>query len=105
MARRAFLLRDLIVLAGVMRLALSLAIPAIARVQEQAKDMQCRDNLKKLAEGVLKFHEQHNRFPTGGDDYFMGPSYDANGVPLLPPHRCPPRAHPRLRPPRRPALS
>jgi len=62
--KRAFTLIELLIVISVIAVLAGLAIPVIGIVRTQAKDAQCRNNLKQLFTGITGFRMEHNQvFP------------------------------------------
>ena len=59
--KRAFTLIELLVAIGVIVVLAGITIPVIGVVRKQAKDAQCRNNLKQLFTGITGFRMENNQ--------------------------------------------
>jgi prepilin-type N-terminal cleavage/methylation domain-containing protein/prepilin-type processing-associated H-X9-DG protein len=64
-SRRAFTLVELLVVIAIIGILLGLLLPAVQAAREAARCMQCANNLKQLALAAHEYHEAHETFPPG----------------------------------------
>jgi len=65
-ARPAYTLVELLVTIGVIAILAALLLPAIQVARESGRRLQCADNLKNIAVGLLAYHDNYKIFPCGG---------------------------------------
>lgn len=63
---RGFTLVELLVVIAITSILLAMSLPAVQSAREAARRVECKNNLKQLALGVLNHHDAENHFPTGG---------------------------------------
>lgn len=85
MKRHAFTLLELIVVMGIIGILFSLTMPAIQRVREAARRVQCQNNLRQIGIALHAYQSSYNVFPAplggallfgpgaGGDSRFFSP--------------------------------
>jgi len=74
----------------ILMILFALSLPAIQAVREQARAIQCRDNLKKIVLGLQNYHDTFRTFPAGamhagrtGESERMGPSWWYGALPFI----------------------
>jgi prepilin-type N-terminal cleavage/methylation domain-containing protein len=59
MKRRAFTLVELLVVIGIIAILIAVLMPALSRVRDQARSVQCASNMKSLMTAALMFAQDH----------------------------------------------
>lgn len=59
----AFTIIELLVVIGIIGILVALLLPAINYVRDSARRLQCQNNLKQVALGLLEYHDAHEEFP------------------------------------------
>jgi prepilin-type N-terminal cleavage/methylation domain-containing protein/prepilin-type processing-associated H-X9-DG protein len=85
--RRGITLIELLVVIAIIAILLGLTLPAIQRAREAANNAACCNNLKQLGVAIHHYHDNYQRFPTGGIDWIFGVSYTPAGIPYEPPYQ------------------
>ena len=60
--KKGFTLIELLVVIAIIALLMSILMPALAKVRNQAKDVVCRSNIKQLGLGFAMFVDSHNGY-------------------------------------------
>jgi prepilin-type N-terminal cleavage/methylation domain-containing protein len=68
-----FTLVELLVVITIIGILIALLLPAVQSAREAARQMQCSNNIKQLALGVLVHEEAHKVFPDGGEGAWAQP--------------------------------
>jgi len=60
-----FTLVELLVVVAIIGLLVAMVVPAVGSARESARRLQCSNNIKQLAMGVLSFESRASKFPAG----------------------------------------
>ena len=77
MKRRGFALIELLVLAGLIAVIMAVLLPAIERARQDARRVQCKNNLKQLGLALHNYHDTFIVFPPGWVSKEGGPGLGA----------------------------
>lgn len=64
--KSGFTLVELLVVITIIGVLVSLLLPAVQAARESARQVQCQNQIKQLALGMLNHEQAHGFFPTGG---------------------------------------
>ena len=67
MKRRGFAFMEVFVIISMITLLMVLLLPAIERARQDARRVQCKNNLKQLGLACHNYHEALNQFPNNYD--------------------------------------
>jgi len=63
--RRGFTLVELLVVIAIIGILIGMLLPAVQQVREAARRIQCGNNIRQVALGVMNYESAYRRFPAG----------------------------------------
>jgi prepilin-type N-terminal cleavage/methylation domain-containing protein/prepilin-type processing-associated H-X9-DG protein len=79
---RGFTLVELLAVLAIIGTLIGLLLPAVQRVRESGRQMQCSNNLKQMGLAIANYEEARKRFPPGNEQ--LGRRYHAWSSFILP---------------------
>lgn len=83
MKRQGFTLIELLVVIAIIAVLIALLVPAVQKVRAAASRAECLNNLKQIALGTIKYHDEKKKFPPGISATPAFASWQVNILPYI----------------------
>ena len=69
--RQAFTLVELLVVVAIIGILMAMLLPAVQMAREAGRRAQCQNNLRQLSLAMQMYHNDHNTFPSGIEQWWF----------------------------------